>query len=61
MFIFKFQVENSDTALRVYAHTYREAMQKIISAQIPGLNPAELIMVELEEVEQFRFEIMGDE
>jgi len=57
MFVFKFEIENTETHISVSAHTYREAMNKINSAQIPGLNLAELIMVELVEIEQFRFEI----
>lgn len=60
MFIFKFVIENTETHLTVTAHTYREAMNKIASAQIPGLNLAELILIELTELEQFKFEINGE-
>lgn len=59
MFIFTFEIEYSNTKLKVVSSTYNEAMMKIKKINIPGMNLAELVLVEIDELEEFRFDING--
>lgn len=52
MFQFEFILEGTDCKVIVNAETYKEAMEKVQSARVPGLNLAELIiqsMIDLDE------------
>lgn len=61
MFQFEFEIENTDTAIVVNAHTYKEAMIKIQTAKIPALNLAELVLMRMHEIERIQFRLDPEE
>jgi hypothetical protein len=63
MFQFEFTIENTDCEIVVNAETYKDGIEKILSAKVPGLNPATLIlnkMIDLDE-EGFIIDVDLDE